>query len=69
MDIKINDKEMSISQTKYIDDLLTKYQMQDCNPSVTPMEENLNIESNEDAAPITKPVQELVGSLIYLSIC
>jgi hypothetical protein len=60
-------KHIFISQKKYIGELLSKFEMKDCNPISTPMESNLNLTSNEGSA-FEDPTnyRHLIGSLIYL---
>jgi len=58
-----------ISQKKYVDKLLNIYNMMDCNPVATPVEQNLKLTS-EEGKSFEDPTKymKLVGSLIYLSI-
>ena len=66
MEVARSRKEISISQRKYVLDLLTETGMLGCKPSDTPIKARKRTESDE------KPVdreryQQLVGRLIYLS--
>lgn len=70
VDIKWNkDKgEMTISQFRYIEFILRKFRMLDCNLCKTPMEFNLKLKSSCDESIITqKPFQQLLGSLNYIA--
>lgn len=60
---------IKLSQQKYIEDLLLKYNMDKCNPISTPMEVKNNIvKSNEKCSESEPyPYREIVGSLMYLS--
>jgi hypothetical protein len=68
--IKVDQKSkpIFISQKKYIGELLSKFEMKDCNHVSTPMEQSLKLTSNEGSA-IEDPTKykQLVGSLIYLT--
>lgn len=64
------DKENSVitlTQEKYIDELLIKFNMTECKGVDTPMEAKLNIEKcqNVDAC---NPYQQLIGCLMYLAV-
>lgn len=58
-----------LSQTKYILDLLTKSNMDDCKPTTTPMSSSLQLTIN-DGKPISNPTdyRSLVGGLQYVSL-
>ncbi len=61
-------KFIFLSQKKYIEDLLNKFGMAECNPFITPMEHKLKLtyiegKEFEDAKKYT----QLVGSLNYLT--
>lgn len=66
--------KMKLSQRRYANDLLIKFNMSDCKPISTPMEPNTKI-SKEDGPKTEqeiqemedKPYRELVGGLIYLA--
>ena len=57
-----------LSQTKYAIDLLKKFGMEECKPSLTPMEKNLKLSKFEggDLVYGTK-YRQLIRSLIYLT--
>ena len=68
-------KTISLSQTKYIEDILKKYGMENCRPISTPMDMNRKLskemcpktpEEIEDMKNI--PYQSAVGSLMYLML-
>ena len=54
-------------QKAYVEKLLSKFNMTDCKPVATPLEGKLSCgEASED---LDVPYQELIGSLMYLSVC
>lgn len=59
---------ISLSQRKYILDLLSETGMLACKLAATPMEQNHKLGENLDQIPTHKErYQKLVGKLIYLS--
>ena len=58
-----------IDQSRYIDDILVKFQMENCSPVSTPIVDRLS--DGERGKPLSKEEQEeyraMVGSLLYLS--
>jgi Reverse transcriptase (RNA-dependent DNA polymerase)/Integrase core domain len=59
---------ISLSQRKYVLDLLTETGMLDCKPVDTPVVQNLKLGDCPDQVPTNKErYQRLVGKLIYLS--
>lgn len=64
------DKEnnlITLSQEKYIDQLLCKFNMTECKTVDTPMETKLNVEKSQNVKS-NNPYQQLIGSLMYLAI-
>lgn len=61
--------EISIDQTVYIEKILQRFNMSDCNPVHTPCEPNVKLISTENKKNILTniPYQEAIGSLLYLS--
>jgi Reverse transcriptase (RNA-dependent DNA polymerase) len=60
--------EISLSQRKYILDLLVEVDMLDCKSADTPAVQNLKLGISPDQVPTDKErYQKLVGKLIYLS--
>ena len=59
-----------IKQTKYIEDMLKKFEMQDSKPVNTPMDISLKLQKSSDTSKtITDyPYREAVGSLMYLAL-
>lgn len=58
---------ITLDQTEYIDTLLLKFNMVDCKTVETPMEKNLNLNKNKETS-FSVPYQQLIGSLMYLSV-
>lgn len=68
MEVSRSHKGISVSQRKYILDLLRETGMLGCKPSETPMEPNLKLDNDEAEATVDKGrYQRLVGRLIYLA--
>lgn len=58
---------LTLSQEKYIDQLLTDYNMIDCKVAKTPSESKLNFDLNNQEI-VEVPYQRLIGSLMYLAV-
>jgi hypothetical protein len=57
-----------ISQSKYAAELLQRFGMQDCKPSLTPMEQNLKLSKFEGGELVDNTLyRQLIGKLIYLT--
>lgn len=60
---------IKIEQKEYIENLLKKFGMYDCNGIQTPMEENLKLIKNDDVNLATnQPYREMLGSIMYLML-
>lgn len=57
-----------LSQETYIDQLLSKFQLRDCKTVDTPMEVKLNVKKGQVGINSHVPYQQLIGSLMYLSV-
>ncbi|XP_049368995.1 uncharacterized mitochondrial protein AtMg00810-like [Solanum verrucosum] len=56
-----------ISQRKYVQDLLIKFQMEKCNPICTPIHPSLKLDKDPDGKVVDGTYyKKLVGSLMYL---
>lgn len=66
--IDFTDDGITLSQSAFIDKLLTKFRMEDCNPVSTPMDANQRLLSagNEDERAEPTLYQQIVGSINYL---
>lgn len=58
----------TLDQEEYINQLLIKFNMLDCKETNTPMELKLNIDKNDSVCDTKVPYQQLIGSLMYLSV-
>lgn len=69
IDFNQSDNCVTMSQTKYVEKILERFNMQDCRPRSTPCEQKLNY--TDDAALMSNVTRyrEAVGSLIYLTVC
>ena len=68
MQVKQRPGQIFISQEKYADDLLKKFNMQDCKPLATPMAMNEKLSKDDGQNKVDATVyRSLVGSLIYLT--
>ncbi|CAL0318252.1 unnamed protein product [Lupinus luteus] len=57
-----------ISQKKYAQELLNKFQMQDCNPVSTPCEYGLKLNKDSEGKKVDNILfKQIVGSLMYLT--
>ena len=68
-------RTISLSQPGYIKSILEDFNMSDCNPSATPMEQNIKLSktmsptSPEEQAEMKKvPYRKLVRKLLYLAV-
>jgi hypothetical protein len=60
--------QIFLSQTKYAIELLNKFVMEDCKPSLTPMEQKMKLSKFEGGELVNSTkYRQLVGSLIYLT--
>ena len=60
---------LKIGQRRMVSELLAKYALADCNPRSTPLSTSTKL-INEEDNPLDDPAySELVGSLLYLSVC
>ncbi|XP_016718594.1 uncharacterized mitochondrial protein AtMg00810-like [Gossypium hirsutum] len=68
MEVSSSQIGISISQRKYVFDLVSEVGLMGCKLAETPMEFNLKLGTNKDGEEIDKGrYQRLVGRLIYLS--
>eukprot|EP00111_Clytia_hemisphaerica_P024515 TCONS_00072274-protein len=72
IDFEVNPDSITMSQSRYLTNMLKKYNFEKCKPRKTPCETNPNAyndnqgESNEED---TKLYRQMVGSLIYAMTC
>lgn len=58
----------TLDQEQYIEELLIKFNMLNCKEVSTPMELKLNIDKDNNVNDTNIPYQQLIGSLMYLSV-
>lgn len=58
---------LRISQRVFLENLLCRFNMQECKPIRTPMEYRLRLERGKQAELTDKPYRELVGCLMYVA--
>ncbi|UYV70659.1 hypothetical protein LAZ67_8000192, partial [Cordylochernes scorpioides] len=69
--IKIEEKEncFELSQEAYVEKILKKFNLEECNPVKTPGDLNQDLDNHPDSSPVDpKLYQEMIGSLMYLSV-
>ena len=69
LEISIEENKLIIKQEAYVDEILKRFKMQDCNSIATPMDINVdldNYETSEKCDP--HKYQEIIGSLMYLGV-
>ncbi|UYV67114.1 hypothetical protein LAZ67_4003926 [Cordylochernes scorpioides] len=68
IEIKRAEDGFYLSQTHYIDTILHRFGLEECNSVQTPGDQNQNVDEYLDSKPVDKTVyQEMIGSLMYLS--
>ncbi|XP_024023550.1 uncharacterized protein LOC112092229 [Morus notabilis] len=68
MEVARSSEEISVSQRKYVLDLLQETGMSGCRPVETPMDPNTKLKPRTEEKPVDKgQYQRLVGRLIYLT--
>lgn len=67
INVNRNSNVITIDQEHYIEQLLEKFDMSDCNTIDTPMECKLNVDRS-NICDTKLPYQKLIGSLMYLAV-
>lgn len=64
------DNTLTLDQTHYISEILSKFCMVDCKPVATPLEKGKNAETEGAGEPLSSevPYQSLIGHLMYLAV-
>ena len=65
----LDDGSFAINQEHYIDRILEKFKMADCNGISTPVESSCEQSEDESDFLTKEPYREAVGSLNYLAVC
>src|SRR5258707_8293604 len=69
--IEYRDNDITLSQSVYIDTILKRFGLYDCNPVTYPLDKNHQIDkatTNTDSEVNIKLYQQMVGSLMYTVI-
>lgn len=69
IEFKHKDNELCYSQKSMINKVLEKFGMTDCKGVNTPLEQGFIITPEDEAHYVDVPFRELIGSLMYISIC
>lgn len=70
MQVDQEDGKIFVHQKKYIEKLLELYEMEECNSVGSPIDINVKMDKCEESRRIdTQIYQELLGRLMYLSVC
>lgn len=71
MEIKIESDGISVNQPRYVEKILRRMNLENCNPAPTPMEPGMVTKKeellNDEKVPIETPYREAIGSLLYLA--
>ncbi|KAI0992058.1 hypothetical protein K3495_g16128 [Podosphaera aphanis] len=67
--IEYSNVGINLSQTAYIDRVLNRFSMQDCNPVSTPMESNQRLMAAANGEPRVNATlyQQIIGSIMYIA--
>ena len=57
---------IEMNQTKYIERVLARFNMQNCKPRSTPYKMNSSKVSEESSTPADRLYREIIGSLVYI---
>lgn len=69
IEIQQEQGRITLSQRRYILDLLKRYGMENCNPIATPMDKDTILhKANTNERDERRPYRELVGALMYLAV-
>ena len=67
--VKRDDKCLSLRQNAYIEQMLKRYGMVECNPVCTPAVCNVKLVKDDGSKPVDiKQYQSIIGSLLYLAV-
>lgn len=69
IDFEQSDDYVKMSQKKYVERLLDRFNMQECKPRALPCEQKLNYSVDANVLSDVKRCREAVGSFIYLTTC
>ena len=68
LQISQSDEGIFISQTKYINEMLKKFQMEYCKPVGTPMVTGCKLSNTDDSESVEQKIyRSMIGSLLYVT--
>lgn len=71
MEIKVRPDGIFVSQPKYTQKILTRFNFEECNPVATPIDKGMVTDPdnfvNDAPVPVNTPYREAIGSLLYLA--
>jgi hypothetical protein len=68
LQIRQNNQRIFISQTKYISEMLKRFGMEDCKPSITPMQTSCKLSKDDDSKSTDqRHYMSMIGSLLYVT--
>jgi hypothetical protein len=66
LQVSRSDKGLFISQTKYIKEMLKKFQMEDCKPMSTPMITGCKLSKDDESLNVDQTMyRSMIGSILY----
>lgn len=65
---EVGEKCLRINQRSFLENLLLRFNMQDCKPMSTPMENHLRLKKGEEVERTDKPYRQLIGCLMYITL-
>ena len=72
IEFSVSEGFIEMKQKKYIDKILTRFGMMECNPKTVPCDVNItSVDRNTDSNYLDDPrlYREMVGNLLYLMTC
>ena len=68
-DMRLGLRTISMSQEQYVEKILERHGMANCNPTRTPMGNDIQLPVLNEAEVDITEYQRCIGSLMYLMIC
>ena len=61
--------QLTLHQEKYVNDMLERYNLTDCNPAPTPLALGFKVDADSPLLPSAVSYASLIGSLNYAAVC
>lgn len=61
--------EIRVNQKQYIQNVLERFNMSDCNPVSTPLDPSMKLDVSTSETNVDVPYQHLIGCIMYLAVC